>query len=155
MFVNREKELKILENEYNRDGFKFCIIYGRRRVGKTTLIRKFLKNKKHIYFLATLENEKILLEKFKEIVAESLEDEFLKGINLTSFESIFKYIARKKEKLVVVIDEFQYLSKVNLAIASIFQSIAENLNTELPKNIFFFQRKDLKKGLKRLQKGTV
>ncbi len=127
MFVNREKELKILEEEYNKSNFKFCVIYGRRRVGKTTLIKEFLKSKKHIYFLATLENEKILLEKFKDVVAENLKDEFLKEIGINSFDGIFKYIANKKEKLVVVIDEFQYLSKINPAIASIFQSIIDNI----------------------------
>ena len=125
MFVNREKELLILENEYKKDEFRFLVLYGRRRVGKTTLIKYFLKKHKGIYFLATVENEALLIEKFKNIVADYFNDEFLRSLPLSSFEQIFQYIANKNEKLVIVIDEFQYLAKVNPAISSIFQRIID------------------------------
>ena len=45
MFVGRESELIKLEKMYSTNEFQFAVIYGRRRVGKTTLIREFLKNK--------------------------------------------------------------------------------------------------------------
>ena len=45
MFVGRESELTKLERMYSTNEFQFAVIYGRRRVGKTTLIREFLKNK--------------------------------------------------------------------------------------------------------------
>ncbi len=51
MFVGREKELRKLENLYKKDAFEFAVIYGRRRVGKTTLINEFCKKKKCIYFV--------------------------------------------------------------------------------------------------------
>lgn len=41
-FIGRKSELSKLEEEYNRDS-SFVVIYGRRRVGKTTLIKEFLK----------------------------------------------------------------------------------------------------------------
>ncbi|SMC09486.1 ATP-binding protein [Nitratiruptor tergarcus] len=126
MFVDREKELKILEKEYNHKNFRFCIIYGRRRVGKTALIQKFLSKKRGIYFLATLENEHLLLEKFKNIVADYFADEFLRKVTIGSFEELFLYIVQKNQKVTIVIDEFQYLAKVNPAIASIFQTICDN-----------------------------
>ena len=44
MFVGRESELIKLEKMYSTNEFQFAVIYGRRRVGKTTLIREFLKN---------------------------------------------------------------------------------------------------------------
>ena len=50
MFVGREKELTALNRLYAGDRFEFVVIYGRRRVGKTTLINQFLKEKKNIYF---------------------------------------------------------------------------------------------------------
>ena len=56
-FVNRKNELKILEEEYQREESSMVIIYGRRRVGKTELIRQFIKNRPAIYFLATEEAE--------------------------------------------------------------------------------------------------
>lgn len=49
MFIARESEIKKLTNLYNRDEFQCVIIYGRRRVGKTTIIKEFCKDKK-IYF---------------------------------------------------------------------------------------------------------
>ena len=46
MFVGREDELKSLQKLYNKDGFGMSVIYGRRRIGKSTLITEFIKNKK-------------------------------------------------------------------------------------------------------------
>ena len=51
-FIGRQAELNKLNAEYTRDG-SFVVIYGRRRVGKTTLIKEFLKKKTAFYFLAT------------------------------------------------------------------------------------------------------
>ncbi len=124
-FINREKELETLEKEYEKEKSSFVVIYGRRRTGKTTLIEKFIQNKKSIYFLADLQHEKLQLERFKNVVAESLNDQLLKSIEINNWETLFKYIFEKehKEKLIIAIDEFQYLAKINKAIPSVFQSI--------------------------------
>ena len=53
-FIGRKSELSKLDAEYNRDS-SFVVIYGRRRVGKTTLIKEFLKEKTAFSFLATEE----------------------------------------------------------------------------------------------------
>ena len=53
MFVGRETELVTLDGSYKKGGFQFAVIYGRRRVGKTTLIDKFISGKKAVYFVAT------------------------------------------------------------------------------------------------------
>jgi AAA+ ATPase superfamily predicted ATPase len=42
MFVNRKKELKLLEEEYLNSNFSFTVMYGRRRVGKTTLLKEYI-----------------------------------------------------------------------------------------------------------------
>ena len=55
-FIGRKNELHTLNTEYNRNS-SFVVIYGRRRVGKTTLIKEFLKNKTAFYYLATEELE--------------------------------------------------------------------------------------------------
>ena len=51
-FIDRSDELKILEERYKSNKPEFLIIYGRRRIGKTELVLKFIKNKPNIYFLA-------------------------------------------------------------------------------------------------------
>ena len=50
MFIGRENELKRLEKMDNSGKFEFAIIYGRRRVGKTTLISHFIDGRKAIFF---------------------------------------------------------------------------------------------------------
>ena len=52
MFVGRDRELKKLETLYEQREFQFVIFYGRRRVGKTTLMNEFLKDKKSVYYMA-------------------------------------------------------------------------------------------------------
>ena len=50
MFIGRKKEINTLNDHYTNDGFSFFCIYGRRRVGKTELIKEFIKDKKAIFF---------------------------------------------------------------------------------------------------------
>ena len=68
MFVNRPKELKTLNREYKRVNSSFTVIYGRRRVGKTTLI----KDKERIYYYATEINIAMQLKSFTRDVLEAL-----------------------------------------------------------------------------------
>jgi AAA+ ATPase superfamily predicted ATPase len=122
VFVDREYELETLEREYGTEGFRFTVVYGRRRVGKTTLIQKFVENRKHIYFLATLESEPLVLEKFQRLVAEAIADPLLAETKITDFSTLFRYLSRSPERIVVVIDEFQYLVRVNPALPSLLQA---------------------------------
>jgi len=112
-FINREKELIALEEEYQKSGSSFVIIYRRRRTGKTTLIKKFIENKKAIYFLSNLQNINIQLEEFKNLASHVLKDEIIKSIK--DLKAVFQYISNtiKNEKLIIVIDEFQYLAEVD------------------------------------------
>ena len=53
MFIGRERELASLKEFYDRDGIGMTVIYGRRRIGKSTLIAEFVKDKKAIFYTAT------------------------------------------------------------------------------------------------------
>ena len=57
MLPGREKELALLENLYQENGFQFLILYGRRRVGKTRLLQEFARNHPVIFFSAQEKNE--------------------------------------------------------------------------------------------------
>jgi AAA+ ATPase superfamily predicted ATPase len=129
MFVNRDKELQTLEDEYQKDSFAFSVLYGRRRVGKTTLLKKYIKNKDAIYFLVTLESKPVVIKKFQTLVAEYFEDDFLKGVELKDIAQLFSYIASKKydRKLIIIIDEFQYLAKIESSMPSQFQYIVDEI----------------------------
>ncbi len=128
--VNRQQELKILDNAYKSKKAEFAVIYGRRRTGKTTLIEKFVENKNHIYFLADESNETLLLKSFAKIITEKF-DSALANINFENWEVAFnfllKLIQNKKEKFIIVIDEFQYIGKTNKAFPSILQKIWDKI----------------------------
>lgn len=53
-FIDREYEMETLESEYRRKGSALVIMYGRRRVGKTTLISEFIKDKNALFFLSLI-----------------------------------------------------------------------------------------------------
>lgn len=129
MFANRDKELQILNDEYCSHEFCFTILYGRRRVGKTALIKEYIADKPSIYFLVTLENFSIVLQRLKSIIADFFNDSFLKGLEIKDIKQLFEYISQKKfdKKLVIIIDEFQYLSKIDNSIPSQFQYIVDEL----------------------------
>lgn len=50
MFIGREEELKFLEDRYNSADGQLVVLYGRRRVGKTELLRQFCQDKEHIFY---------------------------------------------------------------------------------------------------------
>jgi len=128
-FVNRIDEMKLLKDEYAKTSSTFTIIYGRRRVGKTSLILDFLKDKKNvIYFLTTRESETINKSSFKKQVAEFIDNPLLETASVDWID-IFKYFVNFKTdtKKIVVIDEFQYLGMSNPAFPSIFQKVWDTL----------------------------
>lgn len=128
-FVDREQEMETLQNEYEREGSSLVVIYGRRRVGKTTLISEFIKDKKALFFLASEESEAQNRTEFKEKTAEFINNEILRKAEVKSWDILFKAIVQTSfdSKPVIVIDEFQYLGKANPAFPSIFQRIWEEL----------------------------
>lgn len=128
-FVNRNKELESLEREYTNDDSSLVVIYGRRRIGKTALIKKFIGNKPSIYFLATEESEKENANNFKMIMSEKIKNPLLNSDVSFGFKDLFNILKSSlpNERMVVVIDEFQYLGKVNSAFPSVFQGIWDNI----------------------------
>ncbi len=116
-FIGREEESSILEREYGERS-SLVIIYGRRRVGKTTLIDNFLRDKTNsMYFLATEESVVLNLERFSSSVLGLLG---IPGARFPDWESALD-AATKYGKTVIAIDEFQYLARSDPAIPSIFQ----------------------------------
>lgn len=126
-FIDRDSELTTLQKEYERAGSSFVVIYGRRRVGKTALINEFCKDRKAVLFLATEENERENRETFKNNVAEFCGDELLAASKIEKWDPVFdvivKYSKETQEKVIVVMDEFQYLGKANKAFPSIMMGI--------------------------------
>lgn len=122
-FIGRKNELHTLNTEYNRNS-SFVFIYGRRRVGKTTLIKEFLKNKTAFYYLATEELESQSMKRLANVIARTTKNTLLQKIEFTDWLDLFQLIAdyKPEEKKVLVIDEFPYLVRTNSAFPSILQN---------------------------------
>lgn len=76
-FVNRDSELSLLNDIYNQDKSQMMVLYGRRRIGKTTLITHWLNNyieNRSIYWVAHKSSSEMLLEKFSKVVKPCLKD---------------------------------------------------------------------------------
>lgn len=122
MFIGREKELKSLQEIYDKNGFGMTIIYGRRRIGKSTLITEFIKDKKYIFYTATKIGKERNLELFANAVISALETD-ISGVKFSCLEAVFDFISKKigDEKWILVIDELPYWAEKDDALLSIFQ----------------------------------
>ncbi|MDO4178514.1 MAG: ATP-binding protein [Phascolarctobacterium sp.] len=128
-FINRTNEMQTLEKEFAANRSSLVIIYGRRRVGKTSLINEFLKqHHDSIYFLATEESEEINKKDFQALVAEYTGNELLATAQV-DWSTIFKTLVThsSEEKKIVVIDEFQYLGLANAAFPSVLHKIWDTI----------------------------
>ena len=127
MFVGRESELRTLENLYEKNVFQMLVIYGRRRVGKTTLLAKFIENKPAIFFSAQEANDKMNLALF----SKAIFDFFQVSSAFPPFDTwhdAFGFIAEKAktERFVLAIDEFPYAAEENRSLKSILQNIIDH-----------------------------
>lgn len=91
-FIGRKAELAKLNAEYERDS-GFVVIYGRRRVGKTTLIKEFLKKKTAFYFLATEELESQSIKRLAGVVARMAKNSLLQKAVFSDWLDLFQVIA--------------------------------------------------------------
>ncbi|MFH1638319.1 MAG: ATP-binding protein [Candidatus Woesearchaeota archaeon] len=135
-FMDRKEEIKNLESFYKRKGPQLFVIYGRRRVGKTELIKQFTKNKPHIYFLADTRKDEFNIRDLQQLIALHFKDSLFEKANINSWYGLFEELGKKigSKKIILVIDEFPYLIRANKAITSIFQKIIDEILSKT--NIF-------------------
>jgi AAA+ ATPase superfamily predicted ATPase len=124
MFAGRKKELAYLEKKYKSIQSEFLVIYGRRRIGKTEILKNFVSDKKHIYYSAIETVDKHQLELFSKAILKGTEfEKFISTFN--SWEEAFEFLANQSidQRVLLVIDEFPYMVNGNPSIPSILQNI--------------------------------
>ena len=128
MFVGRHQELEQLNQAYQENDFQFTVIYGRRRIGKTSLINEFLKDKKAIYYVALEENAEDNLKRFSDAISIFKNTDQGGKEKFANFEECFKEITRlaQEQRVILVIDEFPYLAKAYPTISSMLQSYIDH-----------------------------
>ena len=124
-FINRSEELEFLNEQYKSGSASMVIIYGRRRVGKTSLIMEFAQDKPFLYFLASEEAEHLNQRVLKNQIAEYTGDLLLAQAAVDNWDILFQTLSKyiSDQRLVLVIDEFQYLCVSNPVFSSVFQRI--------------------------------
>lgn len=125
MFIGREKELTLLQQDYIG---KAVMVYGKRRVGKTTLIQKALENCQHqtVYYECS---KGAMQDNIDGLVRELVRVKMLPvPLNFSTLQDVFIYLNALPKKIVVVIDEYPYLKKAtdSATVDSIFQNIIDN-----------------------------
>lgn len=130
-FTGRERELEALNREFRKDQFSFFPIYGRRRIGKTTLIKEFIKDKPNIFFQCIEGSEKENFENFKIAASKFIDLSPVKE----DLENIFTVIVERiEERTVVVLDEYPYLAGSSRGFSSRLQKLIDDLLSD--SNIF-------------------
>lgn len=126
MFIGRERELKALNKLYGSNKFEFAVIYGRRRIGKTELIKQFLGDKKAIYFMGIESNAKLNLENFSKSILE-----FNTGIradtSFSNFQAALEYVFQlaENDRIILAIDEYPYVARSSKSLASTLQLLID------------------------------
>jgi len=123
MFFDRSSELALLERFYASSKAELFVLYGRRRVGKTELLRAFCQGKPGFFFIATLSSDSDQLAAFSQQVWRAGHAQPAEGFTFPSWEAAFRALADLPGRPVVVLDEFTYLISGNKAIPSILQKV--------------------------------
>ncbi len=104
MFYNRVSELGVLEERWASNRAELLVLYGRRRLGKTELVKQFMRGKRALYLFVNDIEEKALLESFSAEISRQLNENYA----FSSVPSFFDALqALSEKKIVVVFDEFQ------------------------------------------------
>lgn len=122
-FVGRERELRLLERELDKRSASLIIAYGRRRIGKSRLLRHAAAGRNEIYFQATRVSSVLNMEQFKLEVARVLGSSPVLA-SIDGWEGVFHFVAdaaKAKPGTVITIDEFPYLVEQDSALPSVIQ----------------------------------
>jgi len=124
-FYNRKSELKILDELDGQSEIsgRMTVITGRRRVGKTRLALKYAKNKMFLYLFISKKSEKQLCDEFLTEIKDIFSYPVIGEIN--NFKDIFKLLLNiaEKEKMILIVDEFQEFYNINSSVYSDIQNL--------------------------------
>jgi AAA+ ATPase superfamily predicted ATPase len=124
MFVGRKAELAVLEERYQSGKFELGIMYGRRRVGKTTLINEFIRNKEAVFFTAMeTSDQENLVSLSRSIAMGAVPGTSVFVSFMEALERIF-FLAQNR-RLIFVIDEYPFLAASWPGIASVLQRLID------------------------------
>ncbi len=136
-FYNRETELKILRTTENlsKESSVMTFITGRRRIGKTRLIKEAFKDRNLLYFFVSKKSEKLLCEEYSSIIENTLNTKVIG--KLQSFKDVFEYIMMigREKQINLALDEFQEFKNINPSVYSEIQNIWDSYKEKSKVNL--------------------
>jgi AAA+ ATPase superfamily predicted ATPase len=121
-FVGRKRELAFLDTQWRKPGAQLIIVTGKRRVGKTALLSRWIQRKPAVYYLADRRPEREQLRELAKRLGTHLDDPFVASKGFDDWLEVFAYLKTKvRRRFALVIDEYPYLAANNPATSSLFQ----------------------------------
>ena len=124
-FVNRTSEIQFLLDRVASNKAEFIIVYGRRRIGKTELLKEAFKKRQAIYFVADLGGDQDQRRRLSDAIRRVYPNPLLEADPPPEWDPLLRYLTDigKKERIILILDEFPYLCSSNPALPSILQRI--------------------------------
>ena len=139
-FYNRERELQRLDEiaELAADSAQMLVVTGRRRIGKTELVRQFLKNREDaLYLFVSKKKPQVLLDEFRDLVAVKIP--LAANVTFRNFDDFFSFLFQylQEHPLMIVLDEFQNFRDVDASVFTVLQRLWDT-NKDESKGMFIF-----------------
>lgn len=118
--------MQVLSQAYGRAAGAFVPVYGRRRVGKSALILKFLAGKPGLYFVGKQAPAGLQLREFLQVAARALEQPLLAEVAVNSWQRAFELVEESwkgEQKFILALDEFQWMATESPELASVLQEL--------------------------------
>ena len=131
MFLGRKNELLELNKKYEMSRSQLVVVYGRRRIGKSELLRHFCHSKPKLMFEG-LESQpqQVQIQNVLNMLSVQLKNPFLTKLSLTSWNEVFQLLTdeidKRKEKLIIVFDEFQWMANLRSPLVSLLKLYWDN-----------------------------
>lgn len=127
-FYGRDEELAVLERIFDKESIKSCMVYGRRRIGKTSLLKKFCEGKRALFIELVNGSD----SRNAEIIADAVSNLDGKSVEVSGIHNSLSLIRDvcKDSKTVVVLDEIPYLLKDRDANAAEIQHLVDWILSE-------------------------
>ncbi len=121
-FFNREEELDFLNKKFQSGRAELLIFRGRRRVGKTVLLKEFSRQVNGLYLLASVTSVQDQLQIFSPIISRYFEDAFLSQRPFAAWDELFIYLQQRvQQRTAIIIDEYPYLLEAQPGLGTILQ----------------------------------
>lgn len=135
MFIGRQQELSTLQDAYESPKRELVVLYGRRRIGKSLLVREFLKNKPTTYSFEAIEGAptRLQIRQFAGLLSEQTQDTFFKNVTFTRWEDVLSAFTERvlnkqdsKKKTILFLDELQWMAAGRHALISLLKYFWDN-----------------------------